>query len=88
VVNDVLVNYAYPETPFGGVKASGIGRVHGEDALRDMSEARHVNVDRFGSLEREPFWPPYDGATYRVLLKATRALLGGGSLVRKLSEFL
>jgi len=88
VVNDVLVNYAYCETPFGGVKASGVGRVHGEDGLRDMCEARHVNVDRFGSLEREPFWHPYDSATYKILLKGTRALLGGGSLVRKLSELL
>lgn len=88
VVNEVLVNYAYPEAPFGGVKASGIGRVHGEDALRDMCDARHVNVDRFGSLEREPFWHPYDSATYKLLLKGTRALLGGGSLARRLSELL
>ncbi|MBI2395146.1 MAG: aldehyde dehydrogenase family protein [Deltaproteobacteria bacterium] len=88
VVNDVLANYAYPEAPFGGVKASGIGRVHGDDALRDMCQARHVNVDRFGSLEREPFWHPYDATTYKVILKATRALFGGGGLVQKLSELL
>lgn len=88
VVNDVLVNYAYAETPFGGVKASGMGRVHGEESLRDMCEARHVNVDRFGAMEREFFWHPYDDKTYKLMLKGVRALLGGGSWARRLSELL
>ena len=42
IVNDVLVNYAAAEAPFGGIKQSGFGRVHGDDALRDMCDARHV----------------------------------------------
>lgn len=88
VVNDVIVNFAYVETPFGGVKQSGIGRVHGEDGLRDMCEARHVNVDRFGSLEREPFWYPYTGETLKWMLKGTRMLFSSGGLVRKLTELL
>lgn len=87
LVNDVLANYGIAETPFGGVKSSGIGRVHGEDGLRDMCEARHVNVDRFGSLEREIFWHPYSSETTKLLFKATRALFGGGGVVQKLAEF-
>ncbi len=46
VVNDVLVNHAAVEAPFFGIKQSGIGRTHGDAALRDMAEARHVNVER------------------------------------------
>jgi len=88
VVNDVVVNFAYPELPFGGVKQSGIGRVHGEDALRDMCEARHINVDRFGSLEREPIWYPYTGETLKWLMKGTRILFSSGGLAQKLSELL
>jgi succinate-semialdehyde dehydrogenase/glutarate-semialdehyde dehydrogenase len=88
MVNDVLMNYGLGETPFGGVKASGIGRVHGEEGLRAMCDARHVNVDRFGSLEREIFWHPYSEQTTKLILKATRALFGGGGIVQKLSEFL
>src|SRR5262249_40570038 len=88
MVNDVLLNYGLGETPFGGVKASGIGRVHGEEGLLAMCDARHVNVDRFGSLEREVFWHPYSAETTKYLMKATRALFGGGGLVAKLSELL
>lgn len=88
MVNDVLMNYALPEAPFGGVKASGIGRVHGEDALRDMCEARHINVDRFGSLEREPYWHPYTGESLKLLIKATRILFSNGGVMQKLSELL
>jgi succinate-semialdehyde dehydrogenase/glutarate-semialdehyde dehydrogenase len=88
VVNDVIVNFAFPELPFGGVKASGIGRVHGEEGLRDMCEQRVVNVDRFGSLQREPIWYPYTPDTLKWFTKATRILFSNGSLAQKLSELL
>src|SRR6202042_3438694 len=56
LVNDVFINYAAPEAPFGGVKQSGFGRVHGDDALREMAEKRHVNSDRFAQPSRDPLW--------------------------------
>jgi len=88
MVNDVLINHAMPETPFGGVKHSGIGRVHGEDALRDMSEARHVNVNRIPLPSRDPLWFPYTPEAFRWLSKATRAMFGGGSWLAKLGELI
>jgi succinate-semialdehyde dehydrogenase/glutarate-semialdehyde dehydrogenase len=86
VVNDVLVNHAAPETPFGGVKQSGIGRVHGEEALRDFCDVRHVMYDRFASMEREPIWFPYSPEMLKWALKGAKAIFGGGSLAAKLSE--
>ncbi len=86
VVNDVLINYAATEAPFGGVKDSGFGRVHGEDALRDMAERRHVNEARMNMPARDPLWFPYDAAGYRWLLRGARVLFGGGSVVKKLTE--
>jgi acyl-CoA reductase-like NAD-dependent aldehyde dehydrogenase len=56
-VNDVLVSYGVADLPFGGVKESGIGRVHGLQALREFSVAKSVLVDRVG-LGREPWWFP------------------------------
>ena len=88
VVNDVLANHAMPETPFGGVKSSGIGRVHGEDALRDMCDIRHVNVDRISTGEREIIWYPYTPDGLKWLLKGARVLFGGGNIVRRLSELI
>jgi succinate-semialdehyde dehydrogenase/glutarate-semialdehyde dehydrogenase len=87
VVNDVLINYAACETPFGGVKESGFGRVHGDDALRDMAERRHVNEGRLPMMPaRDPLWYPYEAAGYRWLLRGARALFGGGSVMKKLTE--
>jgi succinate-semialdehyde dehydrogenase/glutarate-semialdehyde dehydrogenase len=48
VVNDTLYNYGLGEAPFGGVKASGIGRSHGEEGLRHYCEGRLVMYNRLG----------------------------------------
>lgn len=56
-VNDVMDSYAVPALPFGGVKESGIGRVHGPDGLQAMSTVKSVLTDRFG-LPRELWWYP------------------------------
>jgi succinate-semialdehyde dehydrogenase/glutarate-semialdehyde dehydrogenase len=86
VVNDVLINYAACETPFGGTKDSGFGRVHGDDALRDMAERRHVNEERVRMPSNDPLWFPYDAARYRWLLRGARMLFGGGGIAKKLTE--
>jgi acyl-CoA reductase-like NAD-dependent aldehyde dehydrogenase len=86
VVNDVLINYAACEAPFGGVKDSGFGRVHGDDALRDMAERRHVNEGRIPVPAKDPLWFPYDAAGYRWMLRGARMLFGGGGIVKRLTE--
>ncbi|MDX2091520.1 MAG: aldehyde dehydrogenase family protein [Kofleriaceae bacterium] len=75
MVNDVLATYAAPETPWGGVKQSGIGRTHSIHGLRDLCETRHVNHDRI-SLGREVWWYPYKQGTFRGLLRAAKLLFG------------
>jgi succinate-semialdehyde dehydrogenase/glutarate-semialdehyde dehydrogenase len=75
MVNDVLATYAAPETPWGGVKQSGIGRTHSILGLRDLCETRHVNHDRI-SLGREVWWYPYKGSTFRALLRGAKLLFG------------
>jgi acyl-CoA reductase-like NAD-dependent aldehyde dehydrogenase len=87
LVNDVLSNYG-SEAPFGGIKQSGFGRVHGEDALRDMAEVRAVSVDRFASPSRDPIWYPYTDKAYTWFSKGLRVLFSRGNLVKKLSELL
>jgi succinate-semialdehyde dehydrogenase/glutarate-semialdehyde dehydrogenase len=69
--NDVLFSFAAPETPWGGIKQSGIGHTHSDDGLREMCQKRHVNVDRFAP-RREIWWYPYSDKTYGMLLKAMR----------------
>jgi succinate-semialdehyde dehydrogenase/glutarate-semialdehyde dehydrogenase len=86
VVNDVLLNYATAEAPFGGIKQSGFGRVHGDQALRDMCDARHVLSGRVPEPARDPLWFPYSGRSYRWQLGALRALFSRGSLVKRLGK--
>jgi succinate-semialdehyde dehydrogenase/glutarate-semialdehyde dehydrogenase len=64
MVNDVLLTYGAPETPWGGVKQSGLGRTHGLIGLKELCEVRHVNYDRI-ALKRELWWYPYSEKMYK-----------------------
>jgi len=75
MINDVLNTYACPETPWGGVKQSGIGRTHSVIGLRDMCETRHVNHDRL-SMPRELWWYPYKESTFKLVLRGAKVLFG------------
>ena len=75
MVNDVLATYGCPETPWGGVKESGIGRTHSAMGLRELCETRHVNHDRV-ALAREVWWYPYKEGTFRAILRGARLLFG------------
>jgi succinate-semialdehyde dehydrogenase/glutarate-semialdehyde dehydrogenase len=86
MVNDVFIAYATPEAPFGGVKDSGFGRVHGEEGLRAMCEIRHVNYDRFTMGSREPLWYPYGETLYKTAQKGMRLLFRAGNPVQKILD--
>src|SRR5690606_18571105 len=72
MINDVLLHAGMPETPWGGIKQSGLGVVRSARGLKDLCHARHVNYDRFGSLSRDPYWFPYARKTDAQI----RAVLG------------
>jgi succinate-semialdehyde dehydrogenase/glutarate-semialdehyde dehydrogenase len=71
MVNDVLLTFGAPETPWGGVKQSGIGHTHSDEGLRDLCQQRHVNYDRL-TLKRELWWYPYSDKLYKQTLKLMR----------------
>ncbi len=73
MINDVLATYGAPETPWHGVKQSGLGLTHSDDGLRALCELRHVNIDRLAP-RRELWWYPYSDKTYGWVLRAMRFL--------------
>jgi succinate-semialdehyde dehydrogenase/glutarate-semialdehyde dehydrogenase len=75
MINDVLHTFACPETPWGGVKRSGVGRTHSILGLRSLCETRHVNYDRI-ALKRELWWYPYTDKAFRRTLRGMRLLFG------------
>jgi hypothetical protein len=51
--------------PFGGLKDSGYGRVYGDEAIREMTWARGVTVDRAG-LREFAYYPLHKFGANRV----------------------
>jgi succinate-semialdehyde dehydrogenase/glutarate-semialdehyde dehydrogenase len=74
-VNDSAFSYGIHQAPFGGVKASGVGQVHGENALRRYAYETPIVIDRFGP-KREGGWYPYDEKKYKGMKKALQFLFG------------
>jgi acyl-CoA reductase-like NAD-dependent aldehyde dehydrogenase len=86
VVNDVLSNYATTEAPFGGIKQSGFGRVHGEQSLRDLCPEKYLSFDRISPPSRDPLWFPYTAKSYGWLQRGVQLVLGGGRLAKRIGD--
>lgn len=78
MINDVAATHGMPETPWHGLKASGLGRIHSADGLRDMCEVRHVHAPRVSLPGGEPYWFPYLDGSMAVLQRGVAALFGSG----------
>ena len=58
LINEGLINFSMIETPFGGIKQSGIGARHGEEGLLRFTTPLTIVANRF-SLPSELYWFPY-----------------------------
>jgi len=79
-IGDHSSSFAEPRAPWGGVKASGIGRIHGKAGLLEMVQPKYVSRDR--GRGSELWWYPYDAA-YRALLSGVPPALYSTSLLRR-----
>jgi len=79
-INDHVSSFGEPAAPWGGVKWSGIGRIHGLLGLREMVHPKYVSLDR--GRGPELWWYPYDAELAALLSKATPALYST-SLLRR-----
>ncbi len=75
VVNDCMVTYGVTESPFGGTKESGIGRVNGELGLKGFCQTRSILIDRLG-WKSEPTWFPYSARKTNAFRRVMRVLWG------------
>jgi succinate-semialdehyde dehydrogenase/glutarate-semialdehyde dehydrogenase len=79
-INDHTSSYGEPTAPWGGVKASGIGRTHGRAGLREMVQVKYVSEDH----SRRPalWWFPYGLEFRSLMLTANRALHAASTFTR------
>jgi acyl-CoA reductase-like NAD-dependent aldehyde dehydrogenase len=84
-VNDHAYTHAAMQTPWGGVKDSGLGRSHSKFGLLECVEIKSVSWN--SARSRDFWWHPYDGNLGEAI-RASAALLYGphGSRLRALRE--
>jgi len=92
MVNEVLYTHGIAQTPWGGVKASGIGRTHGRLGLLELVAPHHIHVNRLARLH-DVWWfgyTPQAAALFRGLARrfatgsALQTLLLAPQMLRRL----
>ena len=63
-INDAVTPAGLPEVAFGGVKASGLGRIHGVEGLMECVRSRTVVDDTLTGM-RQPWWFGYGADSVR-----------------------
>lgn len=58
MVNEVLYTHGVAQTPWGGMKQSGLGRTHGRLGLLELVAPQHLHVNRI-SFIRDLWWFKY-----------------------------
>lgn len=76
-VNDHAYTYGLTDTPWQGMKESGVGRSHGLWGLMEFVFPKHINTDHFpAGMKRRPWWYPYPKNAYQLFKLAARAMYG------------
>ena len=84
-INDHAYSHAAMQTAWGGIKDSGLGRVHSRFGLHECVEVKNVTWN--SPRSRDLWWHPYDRTLGDALRAAAGLLYGGaGSRVKVLRE--
>ena len=70
-INDHVYTFSEPTSPWGGIKASGVGRTHGAIGLREMTQPKYVARDM--SRGGEVWWYPYGPEFKSMMAGALRS---------------
>ncbi|MBM4389351.1 MAG: aldehyde dehydrogenase family protein, partial [Deltaproteobacteria bacterium] len=66
-INDHAFSYGLCETPWQGMKESGLGRSHSDAGLLEFVYPKHISTDTSPfSAKRKPWWFPYSKEGFEV----------------------
>jgi len=67
-INDHLMSHGMAETPWGGFKASGGSRSHGEFGFHEMTQIQVIVKDVLPFVKKNLWWHPYDRKVYEGII--------------------
>ena len=79
MVNEVLYTHGIAQTPWGGVKQSGLGRTHGRLGLLELVSPRHIHVNRLGIIP-DMWWFGYTSLASKLFRGLARRFASGSLL--------
>jgi acyl-CoA reductase-like NAD-dependent aldehyde dehydrogenase len=79
MVNEVLYTHGIAQTPWGGMKQSGLGRTHGRLGLLELVRAQHLHVNRIAFF-RDFWWFRYTPPAARLFRGFARRFATGSVL--------
>jgi succinate-semialdehyde dehydrogenase/glutarate-semialdehyde dehydrogenase len=79
MVNEVLYTHGIAQTPWGGVKQSGLGRTHGRLGLLEMVAPHHIHVNRLARLQ-DVWWFGYTPGAASLFRSLARRFATGSLL--------
>jgi succinate-semialdehyde dehydrogenase/glutarate-semialdehyde dehydrogenase len=79
MVNEVLYTHGIAQTPWGGVKQSGLGRTHGRLGLLEMVAPIHIHVNRLARIP-DVWWFNYTPAAAKLFRGLARRFATGSLL--------
>jgi aldehyde dehydrogenase (NAD+) len=65
MVNELMMNVAHPDLPFGGVNNSGIGKSNGRYSFINFSNERGLMKRKWGT--HKFIYPPFNKTIYKLL---------------------
>src|SRR5437764_7203329 len=79
MINEVLYTHGIAQTPWGGMKQSGLGRTHGRAGLLELVRSQHIHVNRLGFLP-DLWWFNYTEDAGRLFRGFARRFASGSIL--------
>jgi acyl-CoA reductase-like NAD-dependent aldehyde dehydrogenase len=79
MVNEVLYTHGVAQTPWGGMKQSGLGRTHGRLGLLELVAPQHIHVNRISSM-RDLWWFRYTPRGVKLFRGFARRFSSGSVL--------
>lgn len=76
MINEVLYSHGIAQTPWGGVKQSGVGRTHGRAGLLELVHSQHIHVNRLPFIP-DLWWFNYDEGAAQLFRGFARRFASG-----------